>query len=160
MSEPLSGRAASRRFMVRKNVLKISALSLGVILLVVLLAGLATVSIATTHTQNVATSSEPVPPAAPTASAGPDRTVSLGSTARLDGSKSSNPDGDKLTYAWSIVDKPASSTAKITSPTSVQPTFVPDRMGTYKIQLVVKDGTKKSAPDIVIISMHPTNPSP
>ncbi|MGZ7169401.1 MAG: PKD domain-containing protein [Halobacteriota archaeon] len=124
-----------------------------------LFAALATVSIATTRTQNVATSSEPVPPVAPTANAGPDQTVSLRSTAWLDGSKSSDPDGHKLTYAWSIVDKPASSKAKVTNPTSVQPAFVPDRMGTYKIQLVVNDGTKKSAPDTVTITMHPTKPS-
>ncbi|MGZ7172024.1 MAG: hypothetical protein ACXVI1_12610, partial [Halobacteriota archaeon] len=90
----LSGCVVSGRFMVEKSVLKISVLSLGVILLVTLFAGLATVSIATTRTQNVATSSEPVAPVAPTANAGPDQTVSLGSTGRLDGSKSSDPDGD------------------------------------------------------------------
>jgi len=146
--------------MFKKNALKITALSFGLILLVALFAGLATISIAVIHTENAATSSKSVPPAAPTANAGPDRTLSLGSTVQLDGKKSSDPDGPKLTYAWSVIDKPASSKAKIKNATSVQPTFIPDRMGTYKIQLVVKDGTKKSTPDVIVITMHPRNPSP
>ncbi len=90
----------------------------------------------------------------PTASAGHDKTVTVRSTVWLDGSASSDPDGDPLTYAWSIVTKPTSSRATLTKPTSVKPTFTPDRAGTYVVQLVVNDGKASSAPDTVTITVQ------
>ena len=38
----------------------------------------------------------------PTANAGPDQTVHIGNSATLDGSASSDPDGDAPTYSWSV----------------------------------------------------------
>jgi PASTA domain/Putative Ig domain/PKD domain len=90
--------------------------------------------------------------AAPIANAGPDQTVSLGSIASLDGSASSDLDGDTLTYQWSITTKPTDSAAALTNPTSATPNFVVDKSGQYTARLVVNDGKFSSSADIVIIS--------
>lgn len=51
----------------------------------------------------------------------------------------SDPDGDALTYAWSIAAGPAGSTATLSSKTTASPQFTPDMVGTYTIELVVTD---------------------
>ena len=89
---------------------------------------------------------------APTAEAGPDQTVALNATARLDGSASSDPDGDPLTYQWTLSTKPAGSAATLSGPTAVNPTFVVDKPGTFVASLTVKDGALMSPPDTVTIT--------
>ena len=94
----------------------------------------------------------------PTANAGPDQSVFLPTGAQsppvqLDGSGSSDPDGDPLTYAWSFVSVPAGSAAALTGPNTVNPTFRPDRKGNYVIQLIVNDGKLDSEPDTVVITV-------
>ena len=96
--------------------------------------------------------------AAPTANAGPDQTVALGSTATLNGSASTDPEGHALTYAWAFFSKPSASQASLSDPTAVSPTFVVDRSGTYELQLIVNDGTRSSAADVVRISTMNSRP--
>ena len=48
---------------------------------------------------------------APVARAGADRTVAAGAVVELDGSGSTDVDGQTLTYAWSLATVPAGSTA-------------------------------------------------
>jgi RHS repeat-associated protein len=88
----------------------------------------------------------------PVANAGPNQTVTTHTTVQLDGSKSSDVDGDPLTYAWTITGKPAGSAAILSNATLVNPTFVVDVKGTYTIQLIVNDGHVNSAPATVTIS--------
>src|SRR5579859_285884 len=88
----------------------------------------------------------------PVANSGTDQTAKTGSTVQLDGSGSSDVDGDRLTYRWSIVSAPQGSTATLSDPSIVDPTFVTDMKGTYVIQLIVNDGTVDSAPSQVVIS--------
>jgi hypothetical protein len=89
---------------------------------------------------------------APVANAGPDQGGKApGSVILLDGSASSDANGDSLTYLWSLT-RPAGSTAVLSSTTNVSPTFTVDRAGDYVVQLIVNDGTVSSAPDSVIIS--------
>ena len=91
---------------------------------------------------------------APTADAGPDQSVAPGAQVQLDGSASSDPDGDPLTYQWSLTTKPPASTATLSDPTAVNPTFTVDLSGTYVAQLIVNDGTEDSAPDTVTIGSN------
>ena len=88
----------------------------------------------------------------PIADAGPDATVFTGQRVTLDGSDSTDPDGDPLTFAWTFVRKPAGSNATLTAPNSVSPSFTPDVDGIYEFQLIVNDGQVNSAPDIVRIT--------
>jgi RHS repeat-associated protein len=88
----------------------------------------------------------------PVANAGPNQSVFVGTTVQLDGSHSTDVDGDVLTYRWSLLSVPANSTAQLSDPTVVNPTFVVDMRGTYVAQLVVNDGFVDSAPATVTIS--------
>ena len=74
---------------------------------------------------------------------------------RLDGSLSSDPDEDPLSYRWSIIDQPEGSNPVIEEPTAEITIFRTDRepAGTYTIRLVVNDGLLDSEPedqDIVV----------
>ena len=88
----------------------------------------------------------------PIADAGPDQTVELetyeGTEVTMDGSGSSDPDGDPLTYEWTWDDESASGV----NPTVVLP------LGTTIITLVVNDGTTDSDPDTVNITVEDTTP--
>jgi hypothetical protein len=96
---------------------------------------------------------------APIASAGADRTVVAGDTVTLDGSGSSDPDGDAIAFEWAIVTRPAGSGATLSDPAAQSPTFVADRGGDYVVQLVVSDGTLASAPDTVTITAQVSVPN-
>ena len=77
---------------------------------------------------------------APVANAGANQSTTDGVPVQLDGSASTEPDNDPMTYVWTVSAKPTGSTAAITSPYDQKPTFKPDVIGTYKIQLEVRDG--------------------
>ena len=101
----------------------------------------------------VSTSNSP-----PVANAGPGQSLPLGATATLNGSLSSDVDGNLLTYAWLFTSRPIGSSAVLANPTSVNPTFMLDRAGAYVIQLISSDGTLSSAPATVTISTINTQP--
>jgi hypothetical protein len=96
----------------------------------------------------------------PVASAGMDQTIHAGGMATLDGSGSSDPNGYyPLTYSWSIFSTPAGSTAELSDPAAVNPSFTLDRAGTYTIQLIVTNSYgKMSLPVYTIVSTVNTAP--
>jgi hypothetical protein len=94
----------------------------------------------------------------PVANAGPDQTVPLGLRVFLDGSQSSDVDGDPLSYHWTLISRPAGSTATLDKAMTASPSFLPDKAGSYTVQLIVNDGTVDSIPDTVVISTQNSKP--
>ena len=95
---------------------------------------------------------------APVANAGADQSAAVQSTVTLDGSKSSDSNGNPLTFKWSLLYEPTGSTATLSSASTVNPTFVVDLPGTYVAQLVVNDGNRDSAPATVKVVTQNVKP--
>ncbi len=97
---------------------------------------------------------------APVANAGTDQNKNTGARITLDGSASSDANSDDLTYRWSFISIAANSSARLSNPTAVKPTFTADRDGTYILQLLVDDGTVESSADRVSIIASTANSAP
>jgi len=92
------------------------------------------------------------PNGAPTADAGSDQEVDQGDLVQLNGTGSSDPDFDPLSYSWSFVTKPSASIASLSGASSATPTFVADEEGTYTLELEVTDGRGGSDTDEVAVN--------
>ncbi|WP_375266786.1 PKD domain-containing protein, partial [Planktotalea sp.] len=94
---------------------------------------------------------------APIAHAGHDQTVVSAASVTLDGSASSDPGGDALTYAWT---QTSGTTVTLSDTTAVQPTFtaptlnIGDAAATLVFSLTVNDGLVDSAADTVSITVN------
>ncbi len=95
---------------------------------------------------------------APVAHAGPDQTVAVTQPAFLDGTGSTDANGDALTYQWTITSQPANSSTMLDDPASVTPSFTVDQVGTYTVTLLVSDGLLTSEADLVIIATDNSAP--
>jgi hypothetical protein len=89
---------------------------------------------------------------APVANAGSNQSVTAGTSVTLNGSFSSDANGDVLTYSWSFTSKPSGSSATLSGATSVSPTFKADLAGTYVIRLTVNDGKVSSSQSSVTVT--------
>lgn len=97
---------------------------------------------------------------APTAHAGDDQTVSEGDLVTLNGSLSSDPEQDNLTYSWSV---PLGSPIVLSDNTAMEPTFTAPNVSTdtdYSVRLLVNDGQSWSTEDIVVITVENDNVAP
>ncbi len=96
---------------------------------------------------------------APVANAGPDQNVTAGAVVILNGSASSDPDGNPLIFTWIFLSRPAGSVATLLDNNTAAPTFTADVAGAYDIQLTVSDGTLSST-DLVRVTAAALNRAP
>ena len=76
----------------------------------------------------------------PVASASAPQNATINSVVVLDGSASSDVNGDALSYAWTVTGKPAGSSAALANASLAKATLTVDVAGTYSATLVVSDG--------------------
>ncbi len=96
----------------------------------------------------------------PVAKAGSNQQVLAGDLATLDGSASTDADGDTLTYRWEFISRPAGSNAALSNPAAASPTFATDMIGNYVISLVVNDGQADSGISQVTVAAIQGNLQP
>ena len=86
----------------------------------------------------------------PIADAGNDQSRFVGEDVFLYGGASSDPNGDSMTYTWSLLTKPADSFAALSDPAVVDPMFFADVAGIYYVRLTVSDGLAESVDTVQI----------
>jgi YVTN family beta-propeller protein len=89
---------------------------------------------------------------APAAHAGDDQLVIVGRLVSLDGSASSDPEHDHLSFAWALTGRPAGSVAPLGGVDTPTPYFIPDQQGMYQASLRVSDAIGPSQPDSVTVT--------
>ena len=95
---------------------------------------------------------------APVANAGVDMLTSVNAETVLDGTGSTDVNGDTLTYAWEMIFRPFGSQAIISSGNMPRATFIPDIAGDYAVRLTVTDGAGAQDIDTIIVSTGNISP--
>lgn len=88
----------------------------------------------------------------PSAHAGVDFAVPLGSTATLNGSGSRGSFGGELLYRWTVVSAPEGGVHAL-SLGGARPSFAPGALGTYEFSLKVTEACGESLPDSVVVQV-------
>jgi hypothetical protein len=102
---------------------------------------------------NVVTASNSIP----VSNAGPDQNLTGGADVLLNGTGSSDGDGDPLNFTWTQLSGP---TVTLSNATSAAPTFTPAAgINAYAFQLVVDDCLNAGAPDSVSVTVDAPVPA-
>ncbi len=88
----------------------------------------------------------------PTAKAGDAQTVGVGLEVTLDGSGSSDPEGDTISYRWIIGNNPGE-IVTLSDSTVEMPRFTPNIVGNYVFGLIVADAQNESLLDTVVVTV-------
>lgn len=91
--------------------------------------------------------------APPVANAGADIQKEPGETVQLDGSGSTDPEGETLSFLWKFVTKPDGSTVNLENPDTAKPSFKADKEGRYILELEVSDPRKATSTDRVTVEI-------
>jgi chitinase len=103
----------------------------------------------------------PIPNRAPVAKAGMDITGHLAPAGtELDGSESSDKDGDELTFSWEIKTEPDGAGSTLSDAASPTPVLLTQTPGEYEIELTVTDPDGASGFDTVIVTLENDAPRP
>jgi mono/diheme cytochrome c family protein len=74
----------------------------------------------------------------------------------FDGGNSSDPDGDKLSYSWKLVEVPEGSTARFKPSKNFRNHFFADIEGTYAVSLTVSDGDLTNEKTVIFATQATT----
>ena len=94
----------------------------------------------------------------PVAISSQERNAAEGQPLLLDGDGSYDPDGDPLSYQWSLLSKPTGARQALQGEATEKSTLLPDVPGLWMVQLTVNDGQRSSAPVLVRILVHAAVP--
>src|SRR3989344_5330301 len=95
---------------------------------------------------------------APVANAGLDLFAKVGSIVTLDGSLSSDPEGDMITHLWKQIN---GENVVLSGITTATPSFLASKVGEYEFELTVMDSNGKSSSDqvkVTVIDSENKNP--
>ena len=99
----------------------------------------------------------------PLAFAGADRYAIEGDLICIDGSESSDPMDQELSFHWELVTRPALSeldNSSLVGSDQSEVCFTPDAPGGFMLSLVVDNGNLESDPDYVLVTVGSTNQAP
>ncbi len=88
----------------------------------------------------------------PVAKAGSDKSIFRNQQVTIDGGDSFDPDYNLINFRWSLVSKPAGSSAQLTYFDRSSTSLTPDLTGEYHIALIVNDGKLDSIADEMTVT--------
>jgi hypothetical protein len=91
----------------------------------------------------------------PVAVTGQNLKTAVNTLVTLDGTQSTDPENDTLSYTWTLTDKPEGSQAALSSSDTARPTFTPDLVGAYRVRLVVSDSQKSDPVELLVTAFKP-----
>ena len=95
-------------------------------------------------------SSEPAPSSSLIANAGNDVNILKGESVTLNGNGSFDQEGGAFDFSWSLISKPAKSTANLSAQDQPTPSFTVDESGKYKVMLTISNGQSSSMDTVTV----------